>query len=186
MNHQGTQILESERLILRPFTMEDAQAMFDNWAKDPEVTRYLTWQAYTSVDEAVETLSKWTGNYSRDNFYLWTICLKDQNNIPIGSIDIGSIDDHLQVAGIGYCIGRAYWGQGITSEALRVMMTYLFEKIGFHRLIAKHHKDNLASGKVMEKVGMQYEGLCRGAGKDNQGNFVDLQQYAILKTDQRF
>jgi ribosomal-protein-alanine N-acetyltransferase len=84
---------------------------------------------------------------------------------------------------IGYCISKSYWNQGITTEALRAVINYLINEIGFKRIQAKHDSDNKASGKVMLKAGMEYEGRLRNYNKNNVGNLVDCDIYSILKED---
>ena len=69
MNHLGTKIIETSRLILRPFVKEDAEAMYRNWASDPEVTKFLRWSAYKSVDDAHSILDIWIPQYSDKTFY---------------------------------------------------------------------------------------------------------------------
>ena len=77
MNHLGTKALETPRLILRPFTMDDAPAMYKNWASDPEVTKFLTWQPHRDESVALEILALWTDQYSDPTFYQWAIELKE-------------------------------------------------------------------------------------------------------------
>ena len=76
----------SERLVLRRFVIEDAEAMFENWASDPEVTKYLTWPAHTSTDTSRAVLEDWISFYPRENYYQWAIVLKENGSEPIGSI----------------------------------------------------------------------------------------------------
>ena len=71
MKHLGTKTIETERLILRKLRVEDAEAMFRNWASDPEVTKFLTWPPHASVDATRELLSEWSDNYSKDDYYQW-------------------------------------------------------------------------------------------------------------------
>ena len=90
MKHFGTITLETERLILRRFTIEDAESMFNNWASDDEVTKFLTWPTHRSIED-----SKWFINYCLDNyaklsFYNWAIVLKDSNEL-IGNISIVNV-----------------------------------------------------------------------------------------------
>ena len=73
MRHTGTQTIATERLTLRRFTIEDAENMYYNWANDPEVTRYLTWQPHKSVEETAEILQQWEAGYSKNEFYQWAI-----------------------------------------------------------------------------------------------------------------
>ena len=87
MKHCGTVTLETDRLILRRFTVDDAEAMFNNWASDPEVTKYLMWPTHTSVDVSRSVLEDWVPHYAEDNYYQWTIVLKETGE-PIGSMAV--------------------------------------------------------------------------------------------------
>ena len=112
MNLIGTQTIETERLVLRRFTLQDAETMFANWASDPEVTKYLTWQAHASVEDTRAILSDWTRHYGEGGFFEWAIELKEIGQ-PIGSIGVVRIDEQIKEAEMGYCLGKAYWGRGI-------------------------------------------------------------------------
>lgn len=181
MNHQGTKRLETERLILRPFAMEDAQAMYDNWASDPEVTKYLTWAAYTSVDTAYEILGIWTKEYENKDFYQWAIVLKE-TGMPIGSISVVEQNERASSAHIGYCLGKSWWGKGIMPEALQAVMDFLFDEVGVNRVDSRHDPNNPNSGKVMVKCGMRFEGVHRRSDRNNQG-ICDASWYALLKEE---
>ena len=182
VTHKGTQIIETERLILRRFRAEDAQAMYDRWANDPEVTRFLTWPPHTSADGTKQLLALWEKDYEKQDHYQWAITVKAQDDLPIGSIAVVFHDDRCRKAEVGYCIGRAWWHQGITSEALAAVIGFLFEEVGMERVEARHDVDNPNSGRVMEKCGMQKEGVHRHADWNNQG-IVDMCMHAILKDE---
>ena len=175
MNHKGTQVLSTDRLILRPFTLADAQAMYDNWASDPAVVKYLTWPEYKSPNTAVETLSLWTSQYADPAFYQWAIALKD-SDMPIGSISVVNFAEDIPE--MGYCIGRNWWGQGITAEALAAVLDYLFREVGVEAVTAKHAVDNPASGRVMKKCGMTRCGMLPQAYRCNDG-IQDVYCYRI-------
>ena len=181
MKHLGTKRLETSRLILRPFLMEDAQPMYDNWAKQPEVTRFLTWPTYTRVEDAYGILKLWTDSYSRPDFHQWAIELKSLAQ-PIGSISVVRYDDAVASAELGYCIGRDFWGQGIMPEALEAVLAFLFEEVGMNRIAARHALENPNSGKVMTKCGMSNEGTLRQADRSNYG-ISDICCYSILKKE---
>ena len=93
MKHCGIQRTETERLVLRRFSVDDALAMYRNWASDAEVTRYLTWPAHASIKVSKAVLEDWVKSYSELNYYQWAIVLKDHGNDPIGSIGAVSIND---------------------------------------------------------------------------------------------
>ena len=181
MNHCGTYTMETKRLLLRKFMVEDAEAMFQNWASDKEVTKFLTWPAYTSLDTAIHILNEWTASYEKPDFYQWAIVPKNLNE-PIGSISVVSINEKTQMAEIGYCIGRPWWNRGITSEALSAVINFMFDQVGANRIQAKHDVNNPHSGLVMKKCGMKYEGTLRSAAVNNQG-VCDVSIYALLKSD---
>lgn len=181
MRHIGTKTLETSRLVLRRFTLEDAQAMYDNWASDPEVTRYLTWPAHGSVDVSKMVLADWVRDYEKDDNYQWAIELKELGQ-PIGSISVVSHNDKAQLAHIGYCIGRSWWRQGIMTEALQAVMDFLFEEVGVNRIESRHDPRNPGSGRVMDKCGMQYEGLLRQSDWNNQG-ICDAVWYGLLRSE---
>ena len=88
----GTQILETPRLTLRPFRVEDAEDMFNNWASDPEVTRFLTWPAHKSVDITRMLLEDWTTRYEDKSYFQWAIVLKESESV-IGSIAVVDFKD---------------------------------------------------------------------------------------------
>lgn len=181
MNHIGTQIIETERLILRPFVMADAKAMFENWASDPEVTKYVTWSAHSSIEITRMVLGDWICSYASPDSYKWGIVLKGENKL-IGNISVIHINENVDACEIGYCMGRNWWGCGIMTEALRAVIDHLFENVGFNRISARHDPRNVGSGKVMQKAGMTYEGTLRQVYRNNMG-LCDASYYSILRAE---
>ena len=184
MKHCGTQTLETKRLILRRFTVRDADAMYTNWAADPEVTRYLTWPAHAGVETSRAVLADWTAAYAQESYYQWAIVLKDRADEPVGSIGAVDVSDDIAAVQIGYCLGRRWWHQGIMSEALGAVMDFFFDAVGCNRVACRHDPRNPHSGMVMQKCGMKYEGTQRSADRNNQG-ICDTSWYALLK-DERY
>ena len=182
LNHKGTVTIETDRLILRRFAMEDAEAMFRRWASDDEVTKHLTWPTQTSVEISKMVLTDWTSHYPEPDFYNWAIVLKENGPEPIGNISVVGINKEVDAATMGYCMSRAHWRKGIMAEALTAVIAFLFDEVGFNRIDADHAVDNPASGRVMEKSGMRYEGTHRQAVRTNCG-IVDIKKWAILKSD---
>ena len=182
MQHRGTEELETERLVLRRFTMHDAEAMFHNWAKDEQVTAYLMWPAHKSPEVSGEVLEEWIFHYGEKDFYQWAITLKENGEEPIGSISVVSKDDSIEMVHIGYCIGRKWWHRGVTSEALKEVIRFFMEDVQVNRVESRHDPRNANSGKVMKKCGMKYEGTRRQADWNNQGR-CDAAGYAILEED---
>ena len=182
LNHKGTQTIETERLILRQFTMDDAEPMFRNWASDDQVTKHLTWPTHTDVEVSKMVLSDWTSHYRERDFYNWAIVLKENGPEPIGNISVVKINPKVDGAAMGYCMSRAHWSKGVMAEALTALIDFLFDRVGFKRIEADHDPNNPASGRVMEKSGMLHEGIMRQAGRSNQG-IIDVSRWAILRQD---
>lgn len=181
LNHKGTVTLQTPRLTLRRAVMEDAQAMFQNWASDPDVTKFLTWPAHENISVTRKVLHSWIKNYEASDYYLWIIVLKDIQQ-PVGSISVVSKNDSTEMAHIGYCLGRNWWHMGIMTEALQAVMDYLFDEVGFSRLESRHDPNNPHSGAVMRKCGMYLESITRKSDRNNQG-IVDACNYALLKEE---
>ncbi len=126
MKHLGTQTIETKRLILRKFELKDAQNMYDNWASSNEVTKYLIWKPHKDVNVSKEWIEFLISNYNKNNFYEWGIILKDIDQ-PIGSISVVELKENINAVHIGYCIGKKWWRQGITSEALSVFINFFIK-----------------------------------------------------------
>ena len=182
MKHCGTQKLETDRLILRRYVSEDATAMFKNWASDPEVTKFLMWQIHPNEGISQKITNDWIKQYSNEKYYHWAIVLKDNGNEPIGDIAVVHMNEEVSMMHIGYCIGKKWWHQGITSEALKAVMDFLFNVVDVNRIESRHDPRNLNSGKVMQKCGMKYEGTLRSSDWNNQG-ICDACYYALLKSE---
>ena len=178
MEHLGTKTLETERNILRKFTINDAENMFKNWANDNNVTKYLVWPSHQDLNVSKNVLEQWIQKYEKIDFYQWAIELKDINE-PIGSISVVKQSDDIKMVHIGYCIGRKWWNKGIVSEALKELIKYFFENVRVNRIEARFDPNNPNSGKVMAKCGMKYEGHMKQADKNNQG-IVDTIYYGIV------
>ena len=183
MNKIGTQRIETERLILRRFTTKDARDMFENWASDPEVTAFLTWETHKTVEDSKRILSLWIPEYEKGDFFNWAMEEKESGAV-IGNISVVKTDEQVGSAEMGYCMGRAYWGKELMPEALRAAMDFLFDRVGCDRVCAKHDARNPKSGRVMQKAGMRFEGVLRQAGKSNAG-ICDEVVYAMLRTDRK-
>lgn len=180
LNHIGTKKLETERLVLRKFTEEDATDMYNNWASDSEVTKYLTWPTHSSIEITKKVLNTWIDSYNNAQHYQWAIELKEIGKV-IGSISLMNIDNEIENCEIGYCIGKAFWNKGIVTEAFSSIINLAFDEVGFQRITGRHHVDNPASGKVMIKCGLKYEGLLRKISRNGRGVLVDCMYYSILR-----
>lgn len=181
LTHVGTKTIETPRLILRRAREADAQPMFQNWASDPEVTKFLTWPTHDNVAVTQWVVNDWVSQSEKDNYYQWMIELKDLEQ-PIGSISVVQQNDTVGEMEIGYCIGKNWWHQGIVTEALGAVINFLFTQANANRIEAKHDTKNPNSGAVMRKCGMVFEGISRAGGRNNLG-LCDIANYAILRSD---
>lgn len=179
MEHKGTVIIETERLILRKFRLDDSQAAFHNWTNDDQVTEFLRWPTHETVETTKEVIRTWVESYTEKDFYQWAIVLKNGEDSPIGTISVVGLNEELDILHIGYCIGSRWWNQGITSEAFSGIIPFLFEEVKANRIESQHDPHNPNSGKVMVKCGLQYEGTLREADRSNRG-VVDAAVYSIL------
>lgn len=102
MIHKETKVLETERLFLRRFKIEDAQNMFDNWASNPNVTKFLTWDPHENVEITKLIINDWLKGYEEDNYYQWAIEVKENGEL-IGSISVVRINENVNEVEIGYC-----------------------------------------------------------------------------------
>jgi ribosomal-protein-alanine N-acetyltransferase len=181
MEHLGTKKLETKRLILRRFIINDTEKAFNNWTNDDEVTKYLMWPTHQNTNVTRSILEQWIQKYEKIDFYQWAIVLKEINE-PIGAISVVGQLDEIKMVHIGYCIGKKWWNKGITSEALDTLIKFFFEEVGVNRVESRHDPNNPNSGKVMVKCGMKYEGLRRQADYNNQG-ICDSVEYGIIADD---
>ena len=182
MKHIGTQRIETESIVLRRFREDDAEALYKNWASDPEVVKFLTWPVHDSAETSGNIIKSWIAGYDNMEQYQWAVILKENGDEPIGSIGAVRLDDDTRMAHIGYCIGRRWWNQGVMSRALQAVIDYMFSQGDFNRIESRHDPRNPNSGKVMKHCRMQYEGTMRQADVNNQG-IADCSFYAVLRTD---
>ena len=179
-NQNAALVLEAERLLLRPLMPDDAQTIFDTWTSDPEVTKYLRWSTHESVEETKKWLQDQNKKKDETASHVWGLEIKESGQL-IGSIGVVHEDDEPGRAEVGYCIGKAYWGQGYTTEALKCMIQYLSNEAGVKHFAAKHAVDNPASGAVMRHAGFKYVGDGTAESFDGKRKFNNHIYYLNLE-----
>ena len=173
-------VLETERLILRPFVAADAPTV-EELAGDPEVAGpTLNIPHPYPAGLAAEWIASHPGNAARGEVYTFGIERKAGGTL-LGAISATLAPRHCR-AELGYWLGRPYWGQGYTSEAARRVTAFCFDELGLHRVQATCFIGNVASSRVMEKAGMQREGVLRGYTRKGD-TFRDTAMYALLRAD---
>jgi ribosomal-protein-alanine N-acetyltransferase len=148
---------ESSRLLLRLPKMDDAELIFQKYAQDPEVSKYLSWRPHENIDATKEFLSRCIQCWKDEAAFPWVITLKSDNTL-LGMIEIRLIKFR---ADIGFGIARQYWDHGYTTEAAKIVIQWALEQLSIYRVWAICDVENVASARVMEKAGMQREGILR-------------------------
>jgi len=155
INHAGTKTLETDRLILRKHEMTDADDMFSNWVTDPEVSRFWGWQPHKNIEETKSLLAGWIEEDKKIDTYHWIIVLKSISQ-AIGYIYLNEINVNDDSLAVHYALSRKYWNKGIMSEACKRVLEFAFFELNAKKVHTRHHIDNPASGRVMQKCGMRY------------------------------
>ena len=154
-------ILHTNRLMLRRMTKSDADDMYE-YSCRPEVTQYLTWSPHPDKRFTVRYLSYLSTRYAEGSFYDWGVILRDERKM-IGTCGFTRFSEDNNSAECGYVLNPDYWGRGIAPEALREVMRFGFNTLHLHRIECRYMIGNDRSRRVMEKVGMSYEGTHRDA-----------------------
>lgn len=168
---------EKSRLSFRKITEDDAQTIFNGWASNPEVTKYVTWEPHESVETTKQLVSYWVSEYDKPYTYRYGIIIKKTNEL-IGMIDV--VKYHEGVPEIGYCISQQHWNKGYTTESTKMLIDILF-KDGYSKILIDALEVNVASNRVIQKCGFKFvsnEVINQGKHKD----FV-LNHYELTKED---
>jgi len=169
-------ILETERLRLRPYNEADLSELIPLvGAREVAATTLRIPHPYTEQDARAFLL------LAQEPARIWLATTLRSDGRQIGGIGL-TVDEQHQHAELGYWLGVAYWGQGYATEAAREMLRYGFEDLRLHRIFASHFKHNPASGRVLRKVGMRYEG-CQREHVLKWDQFIDSELYGILRRE---
>lgn len=169
--------LRTARLLLRPFRPADADAI-QVLAADREIAMDTVNVPHPYEREhAVEWIAAHAGQLEREEAVTYAITQAEDRTL-LGAVAL-ILDPPHDSAELGYWIGKPYWGRGYATEAGRAVVGWAFDALALHRIRAGHFRRNRASGKVLQKIGMRYEGRLRGHVK-KWGEYQDLELYAIL------
>ncbi|MEQ2464415.1 GNAT family N-acetyltransferase [Niallia hominis] len=172
--------LETERLLLRKITLEDAWDMH-YYGSNENVSKYVTWETHKSLSDTREFIEFVLTKYENKKIAPWGIEYKENGKL-IGTIDFVSWQLKHNIAEIGYVLSQDYWGKGITTEAAKEVIKFGFENMDLVRIQARCDIENIGSARVMEKVSMTFEGVIR------KGIFVkskhrDIKMYSIINEE---
>lgn len=150
--------LETERLILRKIERADAADVFE-YASDEETTKYMAWNTHNTICDTNMYIENMIKLYEENKMLDYVFVMKETGKvIGAGGAAEFNLTDPPHCAGIGYILNKEYWGQGYAKEATQVIINYLFSEYKVRRIEASHFAENINSGKVMQKLGMKYEG----------------------------
>jgi [ribosomal protein S5]-alanine N-acetyltransferase len=149
--------IKTERLRLRKAKLADAEAIFRQYAQDPEVTRYVSWRAHRNLDETREYVQMCLLAWDVGKAFHWVIESAEDKQV-MGMI-IARVN--AEKWELGYVLARTYWRQGYMTEALTAIIAWALKQKEIHRVWAVCDVDNLASARVMEKIGMEREGILK-------------------------
>ena len=151
--------MTTTRLLLRKPCLADAEAIFAAYAADPEVVRYVTWQAHGSVEDTRGFLAYCESEWAEDHSYPYVLCSKEAPENPFGMIHPRRRPKEVE---FGYVLARAEWGKGYMSEALAAQLDWVLRQPGVTRATAYCDIENAASAHVMEEAGMTFEAEMKG------------------------
>lgn len=174
--------LTTERLILRPITLEDAQDIF-NYAQNPNVSRYTLWEPHQTIDDSVSYIKDYImPYYSKKVPEPLGITLRVHPQKIIGTVGCFWVSEKSRSMELAYALAEEYWGKGIVAEASIVLMNYCFKEYSLKRIQAQCSIENVASARVMEKCGMQFEGTRRSSLYHRE-KFWDMACYAKINQE---
>jgi [ribosomal protein S5]-alanine N-acetyltransferase len=166
--------IETERLILRKITLDDAEDIYV-YASNEEVTRYVTWDTHSSLSDTTEFINSFLPQYDAP----WGIELKENGKF-IGTVHFVLWQPKHNSAEMGYVLSKECWGKGLITEAAKAIISFGFESMKLVRIQARCFLENEGSERVMEKLGMSFEGISRKV-MYVKGEHKDLKVYSLLK-----
>lgn len=147
----------TRRLIARPATTTDAPVVFESYASDPAVAKYMTWTPHRSVDDTIEFLRRCELVWTEGSAFPWGLWLNEGGAFA-GLIEIRV---HANAVDVGYALARRWWRQGLMSEALTAVVQWALAQPDIYRVWATCDVENVASARLLERVGMEREGVLR-------------------------
>lgn len=173
--------LTTPRLVLRPFTEADAAPLFE-YACNPNVTRFTLWDAHRTISETLSFVGDYALLRYREGMPEPYAISLTPDSTPIGSCGCFWTSFANHEMELGYWIGEPYWGKGLAAEACRVLVEHVFREFCVERLQARVIAGNIASSRVLGKLGFRFEGRLRSA-LFRRDKFEDLLIYSLLRDD---
>ncbi len=155
LKHLGSITLYTDRFKLRQFQLRDAHEVYENWSSDYESAKYNAWNVHDNEKITETYVAEWVESYRSKKNYHWAVVDKETDEV-IGSISVSNIKNKKKHCEIGYTVAKKRWNEGIATEVLKAVLSFLTNEVGFEIIYALHDVRNIASGRVMEKAGMTY------------------------------
>ena len=167
--------IKTERLMLRAWTVDDAEAMFD-YAKSPLVGPAAGWKPHESIEETTAYLKQ-----TIEDNDTWALVLQAENRV-IGSVGLHQ-SNIRSVREIGYVMHPAYWGNGYMIEAVKAVLAFAFEDLRLDAVRVRHYPNNVRSRNVIQRCGFQYEGTIRKSTQIYDGSVMDSCCYSMTRQE---
>lgn len=148
-----TPVIETERLILREIHKDDVDDIFSCWMQDEEVSRYMWWKASDDIAEAKNFVQYELEQIENDKWKRWIIVLKETGNIIGTCLVFYNDEDSDNHWDISYNLGKAYWGKGYITEAMKQVIQFAEKELGMKECVTTYAKVNKASANVLHKLG---------------------------------
>lgn len=174
-----TPTLESKRIILRILSLNDAEHIFKSWTSDYDVAKFMIWDVHKSVDDTIEWLKKDLQNIDSKYNYSWGFVLKETGEL-FGSGGM-SLKKDLGCYELGYNIMKKYWGQGLTTEAGKVILDFAINTLDEKKFFCRHAVDNIGSKKVMTKLGFEYNADSSYTSFSGEKHFLSKDYYLSVE-----
>ncbi|NBW81964.1 GNAT family N-acetyltransferase [bacterium] len=175
-------VMHSERTVIRPLRLSDAPHIFQ-YACNPNVCRTVTWDPHTSIEDSKAFILDYAfPAYRKRVPEPWGIALREQPDVVIGTVGCFWVSRAHKSMELAYAIAEPFWGQGLVAECSRLVLSFCFQEYELNRIQSRCMTTNRASARVMEKIGMSFEGTMRSVML-RRGAYIDLHHYSILRSE---
>ncbi len=171
---------ETERPLLRKMSLDDMGDVFE-FSKEPEVFKFVSGKVHQTIKNSRKFLKEIFAKYKAQEIITWGIFHKKDNKL-IGDCCFIKWDTQQKRAELDYLLSREYWNQGLTTEVVKEIISFGFEEMQLNRIQAICEVANIASSRVMEKAGMQYEGILRDYIQ-HDGKPLDMKIYSFIRKE---
>jgi len=176
--------LETERLVLRALTEDDAEAIFE-YCSNPNVSRFTLWEPHKTVEDARRFIRDYVlPKYEQQIPEPFGVTLKGHPDRVIGTVGCFMVSKDNRTMELAYALDEQYWGKGIVVEAARAVLEYVFDHYPVERLQCRCKIENAPSSRVMQKLGMSKEGTLRSS-IFHRDRFWDMDYYSLLRAEWR-